>query len=371
MLWNWKHNHWPEFLWNCSELEKLEAKFQHMSGILDGALKHFDDDKRELVTIDLMSTEALKTSEIEGEILNRDSVQSSIRRNFGLQDNRTSIPPAEAGVAEMMVDLYRSFNEPLNHHTLFNWHEMLMNGRRDLDEIGTYRAHPEPMQIVSGYNDDITIHFEAPPSSTMRQQMNSFVDWFNQTAPGGKNELPALTRAGIAHLHFVSIHPFEDGNGRIGRAVSEKCLSQSIGKPTLIALSMTIQSNKRYYYEALERNNKGLEITDWLHYFANMIIQAQKYSQTYIDLVIFKTKLFDRLLGQLNDRQLKFLSSLFDMGPEFIEGEIYADKYIRITSTSRATATRDLQELVEKDVLTRVGERKATRYYLNLPFKVQ
>ncbi|MGH1352965.1 MAG: Fic family protein [Methyloligellaceae bacterium] len=371
MKWNWKQPHWPDFQWDRSKLENIEAQFLHTSGVLDGALKHFDTQDREQVTIDLMSTEALKTSEIEGEILNRDSVQSSIRRNFGLQDSRTGIPPAEAGIAEMMVDLFKTFNEPLKHSTLFRWHEMLMNGRRDLDKVGVYRSHTEPMQIVSGYNNNLTVHFEAPPSDTLQSEMDRFISWFNKTGPNSENCLPALTRAAIAHVFFVSIHPFEDGNGRIGRAISEKCLSQTIGAPTLVALSMTIQNARQDYYKALEENNKGLNITDWLIYFSRTVLVAQSYSQNYVDLIIFKTKLFDRLRGQLNERQRLFLSSLFDEGPDCIAREIYADKYIRITSASRATATRDLQGLVEKDVLMRAGERKATRYFLNLPFKMQ
>ncbi len=371
MQWNWKYKDWSDFYWDSGEFEALETRFLHSSGILDGALKHFDHEERSHITIDLMSAEAMKTSEIEGEILNRDSVQSSIRRNFGLQDNRTNIPPAEAGIAEMMVDLFRTYNEPLEHRTLFRWHDMLMNGRRDLDGIGSYRSHEEPMQIVSGYNDNLTVHFEAPPSSTMRSEMDQFIRWFNSTAPGGNAPLPALTRAGIAHMHFVSIHPFEDGNGRIARALSEKCLSQTIGKPTLVALSTTIQKDKRSYYDALERNNKTLEITEWLSYFSEMILEAQTYSQGYVDLIIYKTKLFDRFRGKLNERQKQFLTSLFDEGPESITSEIYADKYLRITSASRATATRDLQDLVEKNILTRAGERKATRYFLNLPYRVQ
>ena len=141
-----------------------------------------------------MSSEALKTSEIEGDYLNRESLKSSIKRNLGLASDNRRIPPAEAGISEMMVDLYRSFPEPLTHKMLFEWHSMVTNGRRDLQDIGCYRTHKEPMEIVSGREDNLNVHFVAPPSKYMAKEMRAFVDWFNQTAPGKPKKLPALTR---------------------------------------------------------------------------------------------------------------------------------------------------------------------------------
>ncbi len=369
MTWNWQKDNWPEFTYNAEKMKQYEARFLHSSGVLTGALTHMDDKQRQHITIDLMCTEAVKSSEIEGEILNRDSVQSSIRRNFGLKTDYSAIPPAEAGISEMMVDLYHTFKEPLTHKMVCGWHDQLMQERRDLDTIGDYRAHKEPMQIVSGRYKDYRVHFEAPPSDCVYDHMDSFITWFNQTGPSGKDPLPALTRAAIAHLYFVCIHPFEDGNGRIGRAIAEKALSQCLGSPTLIALSLTIQNNKRYYYEALEDNNQNLEITNWVTYFSETILGAQSWSQSLVDFLIHKTKLYDRLNGQLNDRQKVMLSYLFEKGPDVINEDVSAEKYISVTETSRATATRDLQDLVEKQVFLRLGERKHTRYYLNIPVK--
>ena len=171
---------------------------------------------------------------------------------------------------------------------------MLMNGRRDLRDVGRYRTGEHPMQVVSGPIHEPQIHFEAPPSSVIPEEMRSFLHWFKRTSPAGEMPLPVLTQAGIAHLYFVCAHPFEDGNGRIGRAVAEKAISEGLGHATLVALSQTINRVRKSYYEALERNNKENEITDWLLYFAKTIIAAQKQAQTMLDFIIGKTKFYDR-----------------------------------------------------------------------------
>ena len=263
MKWNWEHKDWPKFRYKKEEIEKLETSFSYSSGLVFGVYKHLDKKNQESLTVELISTEALKTSEIEGEILNRDSLQSSIKRNFGIASDARKIPAAEKGIADMMIDLYRNFDDKLSHSALFRWHKMLTNGRRDLQAIGKYRNDSEPMQIVSGRLDEPKIHFEAPPSKQVKKEMDEFIAWFNNS----KDSTPPLARAAIAHLYFVSIHPFEDGNGRIARALAIKALSQSIKQPLLTSLSATIQHSRKKYYKALEDNNQQLEITDWLLYF--------------------------------------------------------------------------------------------------------
>ena len=364
--WNWQQDDWPRFRFDKSALQQTEARFLLHGGVLLGALLHIRDDEKSALTAELLSNEAIKTSEIEGEYLNRDSVQSSIRHNFGLDTDARRIPPAEQGIADMMMDLYRNFAEPLTHETMFRWHGMVTAGRRDLKNIGAYRTHDEPMQIISGPIGNPKIHFEAPPSATMEKEMEGFVNWFNDTAPHGDIALPALTRAGIAHLYFVTIHPFEDGNGRIARALAEKALSQALGKPTLIALSQAIQRNKKSYYEALQRSSKDNEITAWLVYFADTVLQAQETTQRMIDFLIQKTMLYDRVKSQLNERQEKALARIFREGVEGFKGGLSAENYISITGAARATATRDLQDLVDKGVLIRTGALKSTRYHLNI-----
>ncbi len=196
--------------------------------------------------------------------------------------------------------------------------------------------------------------------------MEHFVSWFNQTAPKSARALPALARAGIAHLYFVSIHPFEDGNGRIGRAIAEKSLAQTLGHPTLIALAYTIERKRKDYYTALERNNQDLEISEWLQYFACTVLAAQDNTIKRVDFYLAKAKFFERLRDQLNERQTKVIARMFREGMDGFKGGLSAENYISIAKTSRATATRDLQDLVEKSALTRTGARRHTRYHLKV-----
>lgn len=371
MKWNWQRPDWPDFQWDSAALAALEARFLQQSGVVIGSVKHLSDDDRVALTIDLMTGEALKTSEIEGEILNRESVQSSLRRQFGLDTDHRRIPPAERGIADMMVALYRGYAEPLSDETLFAWHHMILNGRQDVRAIGRYRDHDDPMQVVSGPLHKPKVHFEAPPSSAMVTQMRRFMAWFAATALDGDTPLPAITRAGIAHLYFVSIHPFEDGNGRIARALAEKALSQAIGQPSLIALSHIIQRKRSAYYDALEAANKRNEITNWLTYFADRVIDAQNHSLALIDFLMAKTKFYDRFRDRVNERQAKVIARMFREGLDGFKGGLSAGNYITIAETSRATATRDLNELVAMGALTSSGALKSSRYHLNFDGPVQ
>jgi len=366
MIWNWQHKNWPKFSYDKEQLLGFEEKFLTKAGVLHGSMKHINDQDKESLKVNLISNEALKTSEIEGEILNRDSLQSSIRKHFGLKTDNRKIPPAEQGIAEMMVDLYKTFHLPLSHEYLFKWHEMLTNGRRDLIDIGSYRSHDDPMQVVSGAISNPTIHFEAPASKKVKEEMQQFMTWFNRSEQQDSTKLPILIRAGVAHLYFESIHPFEDGNGRIGRAISEKALSQNLQRPTLIAISHTIESEKKAYYSALHKNSKDLDITNWLIYFSQMVLQAQNHTQSMIDFLIEKGKFYHRFNGKLNPRQEKVVSRIFLEGISGFRGGLSAENYIRITDAPRATTTRDLQSLVEKGAFIKTGELKSTRYFLNI-----
>ncbi|MEP7453806.1 Fic family protein [Phyllobacterium sp. SB3] len=366
MTWNWQQPDWPDFIYDKTLLEPLEREFLLHSGEFFGAFRHVNDNDRDMLRIELISDEALKTSEIEGEFLNRDSLQTSLRQQFGLAYDNQTVPAAERGISEMMVDLYHSFAAPLEHETLFTWHKMLMSGNTDhIQVVGGYRTHSEPMRVVSGRVEKPTIHFEAPPSSQMKREMDLFSQWFNETAPDGARQLPALARAGLAHIYFVSIHPFEDGNGRIGRAISEKSLAQNLGQPSLIALAYTIQRARKAYYDMLEISNKTNEITDWLIYFAKTILEAQRTTLKRVEFYIIKAKFYDQLRGQFNPRQEKVIARMFLEGIDGFKGGLSAENYISITKTSRATATRDLQDLVEKGALHKTGERRHTRYYFN------
>jgi len=368
--WNWQQDDWPLFSYDWKILAPLENEYSKESGISLGVMRHLSKEDLEEFRIEIICNEALKTSEIEGEILDRDSLQSSICKEFGVGEKylHGTIKPEEAGIAMMMKDLYTNFDSLLTHEILYSWHNKLLNGRTDL-ERGKYRTSHDDMRVVSGRIDKPKIHFIAPPAPKVPGEMDRFIDWFNRTAPDGKAALSPLVRAGITHLHFVTIHPFEDGNGRIGRALAEKALSQSLGKPTLIALSSTISDKKKEYYKALEMQNKSNQITPWLCYFGKTIIEAQKQTIKQVDFVIAKAKFLGAYKRLLNPRQTKAVLRIFQEGPKGFSGGFSARNYMSIPKVPSATTTRDLQDLVNKGIFTKTGKLKSTRYELNLaPF---
>jgi len=360
MLWNWQQKHWPNFTYDAEQLEPMEREFALLLGTVTGVMKHLNEEDRDQIIVQLLGTEGVKTAEIEGELLDRDSVQSSIRRKLGLSGVKRNVQPAEAGMAEMMVMVYQGYQSPLTKRELDHWNTALMQGRTDLERIGMYRIHEDPMQIVSGEIGNETVHFEAPPSKDVSRHMASFIQWFNTSL----KTLPPLTRAGIAHLHAVSIHPYEDGNGRMARVLVEKALSQSIRAPALSGLSRQVTLKKSTYYDSLARNNQNMEITDWLLYFGHTLIAAKRNVLISVERVLQKTALFSRLSNDINERQKKVMNRLFEAEPAGFVGGLSAGKYIKITKATRATATRDLQKLVDLGILHKTGQRRYARYWL-------
>jgi Fic family protein len=361
MKWIWEQTNWPRFEFDAKRFHSFERAFHRNAGLIIGSLTAISSDNVDELRVTLLSSEAMDTSKIEGEFLDRDSVQSSIRKQLGLQTDGRRAGPRETGASQMMVDLYRSYPEALTEERLFLWHRMIMNGRADLEEIGSYRAHVEPMQIVSGRLDMPKVFYEAPPSSRIPEEMKTYIEWFNHASEGG---MPTVIHAGIAHLYFELIHPFEDGNGRIGRAIAEKTLAIGARQSLITSLSTTIERDKKAYYHALERANRSLNITEWLVYFSEKILEAQVYVQKIIALIVDKARYFEKYDKQLNDRQNKIALRLFREGPDGFKGGLSAENYIRITGTSRATATRDLSEMVELGALKKTGKLRHTRYYL-------
>lgn len=272
----------------------------------------------------------------------------------------------ERGIAAVMLDNYRSYDEPLTHERLFQWHPSIVTRSLLVRDIGVYRTSSEPMLIVSGFEGNETVHYEAPPADRVTAEMDAYLEWFNDTSSGGIHPIPTLARAGMAHIYFESIHPFDDGNGRIGRAISEKALAQSIGKPGLFALSHVIEKNRPEYYRQLETNQKTLSIDSWLSYFAKTALDATAHSQKLGRFIVEKTRLFDRVRDQINSRQEKALRRMFAEGMEGFEGGMSAKNYMKITGAPIATTTRDLQSLVALGVMVKTGQLKGTRYWLNL-----
>lgn len=362
-VWNWRQPDWPRFAWDRSRLARAEELFLLAGGVVAGAANHLRDSERDQLVVEMMSQEAMSSSAIEGEVLDRASVQSSIRQNLGLEFDHRRARPAEQGMARVMVELYRGYAAPLSHEMLFDWHRMVMNGRTDLADLGGYRTHGDPMRVVSGPIYEPRVHFEAPPSAAVTAEMERFVGWFNDASG-----LSPLTRAGLAHLYFVSIHPFEDGNGRLARALTEKALAQGLRRPALTAVAATMLARRSEYYDALEAANKRNEVTGWLAWFAGVALESQARARVWVEFVIAKARLLEKVRGVLNPRQETVLLRMLREGPEGFEGGLSAKNYVGIAKTSTSTATRDLADMVEKGAVVRTGELRHARYWV--PFTV-
>ncbi|MCB9285326.1 MAG: Fic family protein [Lewinellaceae bacterium] len=367
MPYNWQLQDWPAFQYNLDDLQEATSRFSESLGHVSGILKALPKGPQTQSVIDMMVVEAIKTSAIEGETLSRQDVLSSIRNNLGLNTAPEQVRDKRAsGAARLMVNVRETFAEPLREETLFAWHEMIMEGSRDI-HAGQWRTHEAPMQIISGPFGRETVHFEAPPSSRVPKEMEQFIQWFNATGPEGPSFIASpLIRSAVSHLYFESIHPFEDGNGRIGRALAEKTLSQGIGRPILLSLSKTIEANRATYYDALKTAQRSNEITSWIEYFINTILEAQREAESMIEFTLIKTRFFDRYAELLNARQEKVLRRMLDEDPDGFEGGMSAKKYMSIAKTSKATATRDMQQLMEWGIFVPLGEGRSRRYEVRI-----
>lgn len=367
IMYNWQQTDWPHFKYDLADIEDVLISFVEKVGRAGGLLEGLPEDIRTETTIDIMVAEALKTSEIEGEYLNRSDVVSSIKRNLGLVDEKKHVHDKRAeGAAELMVDVRASYAEKLTKTKLFSWHHMIMKGSKGI-KVGAWRTHEDPMQVVSGTYGKVKVLFEAPPSEQIPEEMRSFIQWFNDTGRVGKKEIKnPVIRSAIAHLYFETIHPFEDGNGRIGRALSDKALLQGFEGSILLSLSKTIEENKKDYYDALNEAQRSNEIMAWISYFSKMALQAQIQAEEEIGFTLKKTKFFDRYESVLNVRQLKVIRRMLEEGPKGFTGGMNATKYKNITGTSKATATRDLQDLVKRKILKPMGAGRSTKYEINL-----
>jgi Fic family protein len=367
MSWNWQLPDWPQFKYNLDQIAQKERQFLLEVGCACAFLKNLGEQEYSQFVVEILSLEGLESSRIEGEILDRESLQSSIRQHFSLNTPYKQEAQKESRMATLLCDVYKSFDKPLTQEMLCQWHFELFRHLSHVDDCGRYRTHVEPMQIVSHRYGSLKIFFEAPPSEKVPKEMVAFVDWFNSTNASAS----ILGKAAITHVYFESIHPFEDGNGRIGRVLVEKILSQGVGQPILIAVSKVLEKRKKEYYAALEKCNCTLEINHWIAFFADVILQSQAESMVLLYFLIEKSKMLTSLSGQLNSRQEKALLRMFAEGPSGFSGGLSADNYIRITKTSKATATRDLVDLVHKGALVKTGELRQTRYWLNLSKKTK
>lgn len=370
MRYIWQHPDWPNFQYEITkEVQDILYQYALDTGALSTA---FDKSSERDALIEFMVSEAISTSKIEGEILDQEDVRSSIFNQLGL----SHIPhkpkdPRSVGIAQLMISVRETFNEPLSEEQLFSWHKMILpNPSYDLlSEIGKWRTSQEPMQVVSGPIGKQRVHFEAPPSLQVPEEMKRFIRWFNDSHPiTGKTKIVGPVRAAVAHLYFESIHPFADGNGRVGRAISEKVLSQELQRPILLSLSNVIYKNKRQYYQELsDASQENMNITSWVSYFVNTVYEAQMAAKVQITFVLQKAQFWNRFGAGINDRQTRVIRRMLQAGIDGFEGGISAQKYVKIADCSKATATRDLTDLYRKGALKPFPESgRSTRYALVL-----
>jgi Fic family protein len=363
-MYNWQNKDWAKFTFNDLDISRIASCFERSKEETTSLLQNKNRSEQQEEIIRFLVSEAEKTSEIEGEYISRQDLMSSIKNKLGINKIPENVKDFRAkGLAELLFEVRDSFRKRLTETSLKHWHKLLFDGSKVI-RAGKYRKGDASMQVVSGAIGRETVHYEAPPSAYVPQQMKHFVEWYNTFDE--KSTVDSLIKAAVAHLYFESIHPFEDGNGRIGRAIVEKSLSQSFGKPILFSISTIIEKNRKQYYEALKEAQSSLEISDWIAYFADVILQAQTEAQQLIRLSLYKTAFFDRYKAELNERQLKVINKMFDAGVGGFEGGMTAKKYASITRASKATATRDLQHLTEIGAFVAQGGGRSVHYQLKM-----
>ena len=347
--WIWQRDNYPNFEYNQAKLEPILQEIKYYQGLLDGIYMGINDDDLGKAQIEIFTQEVLDTSAIEGEILSRDSVRSSLSNKFrieiGLKDSSNK---KTDGLVEILIDAVSNIEKPFEESRLFSWHQALFpTEHNSIHDIRVAMYRNEEMEIVSGAVGREKVHYIAPPSSYLKDEMHNFFTWLNE-------EDATIVKAGIAHFWFVVIHPLDDGNGRLARAISDWILAKEVGKKQkLYSISSAIKNDKKTYYDVLEKSSKGeLDITDWLEWFLETFLIALKDAKESIKFILDKTAFWDKHRSTvLNERQIKILNRLLDVGYGNFEGGINTRKYASLAKVSKPTAARELKDLVEKRCL--------------------
>lgn len=357
-------DHWPNFTWQNEEILNLLSEARNLQGRLMGKMESLGFDLRNEALLDTITPDVLKSSEIEGEYLHPDQVRSSIARRLGMEiAGAVQSDRNVDGIVEMMLDATQNCFEPLTAERLFDWHAALFpTGRSGMYKItvGDWRKDTAgPMQVVSGAIGKEKVHFQAPDSILVEKEMNQFLDWLNHNL---KTDL--VLKAAIAHLWFVTIRPFEDGNGRIARALTDRLLAQSDkSNERFYSMSAQIRIERKRYYEILEKTQKGnLDITEWIVWFLNCLINALKSTNVTLLSVLFKAEYWTRhAKTSINERQQQLLNKLLD---EF-EGKLTSSKWAKLAKCSKDTAIRDINDLIDKNMLQKeAAGGRSTNYEL-------
>ena len=363
----WTQPGWPAFTFSQAALTDALGRARLAQGTVHGLAQAIGLAHHPEILHDIWVGEAMATAGIEGEKLNLDAVRSSVLRKIGGARRGISSKHVD-GLVDVMDDATRNFGKKLTHARLCNWQAALFpTGRSGLAriEVGGYRSHADPMQIVSGRQGKEKVHYVAPPSAKVHAEMTRFLAWFRDSAPGGKIVIDGVARAAITHLWFETIHPFEDGNGRLGRALCDLVLAQDSNAPSrLYSFSRQLLENRAQYYDELNAAQCGtLDATRWVVWFAGQFEAACNKSAAIIQAAVDKAH-FWRSAPEINERQKKAVQRLLDAGPGGFVGGMSAEKYVNLTGTSKATATRDLADLAERGVLEIIGQGRGTRYAL-------
>jgi Fic family protein len=356
--WIWQQPDWPRFRWDEARLGPLLARARLAQGKVLGAARLLDAGLTLEAVAAILVEDGLTTSAIEGERLDLDAVRSSVARRLGLPTAGLAKPPrAVDGLIDVLLDATRQHNAPLTPKRLYGWQAALFpTGYSGLHAIrvGELRG-TAPMQVVSGGVGKEKVHFIAPPRKGLHEELKRFLSWFNAPPAG----LDGLTRAGLAHLWFVTLHPFEDGNGRLARAITDMALAQDERQPMrLFSLSAQILRERKDYYAVLERTQRGaLDVTEWLAWFLTQVEAAATAAEQTVANTLAKARFWlKHQATAFNERQRKLLNRLLDAGPGGFEGGINTRKYMSLTRTSRTTAYRELADLVEKGCLRPTGK---------------
>ena len=355
-----EQKNWPTFTWDTEQISKLLGAVRHRQGKILGQMQAIGFRIQEETILKALTMDITKSSEIEGELLNKEQVRSSIAQRLGIEIAGTL--KAERyidGVVEMMLDATQNFDKPLDAERLFDWHSALFpTGRSGMSKIKIGAWREDVMQVTSGPMGKETIHFEAPAADKVPNEMIVFLEWV-----ANEESLDPVVKAGLAHLWFVTIHPFDDGNGRIARAVTDMLLARA-DKTTqrFYSMSAQIQAERNQYYDILENTQKGnLDITEWLIWFLDCLMHAMDQTDDTIAKTIVRAQFWEEHKESFfNPRQQKILQLLLD---DFF-GALNVSKYAKINKTSTDTALRDLQDLVKKDVLEQFGGGRSTSYKL-------
>jgi len=360
-------DNWPEFTWNSNDFLDLLSEARNLQGRLIGKMETLGFDLRNEALLDTLALDVLKSSEIEGEFLNPNQVRSSIARRLGMETaGAVDSDRRVEGVVEMMLDATQRCFDQLTADRLFGWHAALFpTGRSGMHKITVADWRKDttgPMQVVSGAIGKEKVHFQAPDSNLVENEMNRFLNWFNNS------KIDLVIKAAIAHLWFVTIHPFEDGNGRITRALTDMLLAQADkSNQRFYSMSAQIRLERKQYYEILEKTQKGnLDITDWIVWFLNCLINALKSTDSILSKVLFKASFWQKHIDTaINNRQRKLLNRLMDG----FDGKLTSSKWAKIAKCSKDSAIRDINDLIEKGILQKeaAGGRSTNYELIGMP----